>query len=422
MKIIVLSMLLLLYSCFCFAQNEQEVPFLLIPSSAEMNGMGDASVAHITDNPAALITNPAQLGMQCLDNSILALSKNYSGLTPLFGNSRWALTSLLNVGTNLKKYYPNLPSISVGLSYSNVYVTLGPMWEPFDYPGIPETMTYESNQVTLSLAADYFIRASIGLTYKNIYNKQHQPTAQESGDFTVIDQYDLGLLIEVPFAPLISNIMNQSIPSYNNVSPVFNLNLGISENNIGMQSIFDFWYPEQANPFPRFARMGMELNPGLIYVKDNMSWVPVSFKWNIESNDLLEKEDNTGNISNQSGLGAISFLREVILGKSNKETEKLKGWELNLGEAIYIYGGSYTEDPIIGNNNFISEGYAISIPGIFKSIAVLQPDILRSKFVRSFINNVVLKFNESRVYTFDASSPLNNSKCYSLSVTLKNLL
>ena len=49
-----------------------------------MLGMGWASVAHITDNPAALTTNPAHLGMQSLNNSFFTLNENYCNWAPYF--------------------------------------------------------------------------------------------------------------------------------------------------------------------------------------------------------------------------------------------------------------------------------------------------------------------------------------------------
>jgi hypothetical protein len=421
MKIIALTCVLILvqlYSSFSLAQGERTIPFSLIPTSSEMNGMGYASVAHVTDNPAALMINPAHLGMQSLDNSIITLCENYSRFKPLYSEARWTLSSGVNAGINLRKYWPNIPSISIELSYSNVYVNLGTF--PFDLgPDIPPTVIYQSNQLTLSAAADYIVRGSLGITYKHISN-QNWPTAQEQDPGVGNDLYDIGLLVEVPFVPLISGIMNQPIPTYNKISPIFNFNIGISENNLGNQAIFSY-YKYQAFPFTKFARAGIELYLGLNYVKDNKSWIPVSFKWTIESDDPLEKEDNSGDISYQSGLGDINFFKEVILGKSNKETEKLKGWELNFGEAIYIYGGRFTEDPIIGDHNFTSGGYAISVTGVFKSLAVIQPEVLESKFVRNFINNIGLKFNWSTVNTVDVNSPFNDTNFYSLSFVIKNL-
>ena len=120
MKTIVLICVLffqLFFSSFSFAQAEAALPFLEIPTNAEMNGMGYASVAHITDNPAALTTNPAHLGMQCLNNSIFTVAENYGNWIPAFHLNLWTRTIVANAGINLNKIYPQLPSLSVGISY-----------------------------------------------------------------------------------------------------------------------------------------------------------------------------------------------------------------------------------------------------------------------------------------------------------------
>src|ERR1035437_6954399 len=128
MKTIVLICVLfsqILFSSFSFAQGEAALPFLEIPTNAEMFGMGYASVAHITDNPAALITNPSHLGMQCLNNSIFTASANYSNWLPTFHLNLSTRTIVANAGINLNKYYPQLPPLSVGISYSNLYMDFG---------------------------------------------------------------------------------------------------------------------------------------------------------------------------------------------------------------------------------------------------------------------------------------------------------
>jgi len=429
MKIIALTCVLFMlqyYSSLSFAQGTAAVPFLEMPTNAEMNGMGYASVAHITDNPAALISNPAHLGMQCLDNSIFTVSENYSNWLPAFNLNLWMNTTAVNAGINLNKIFPNLPSLSVGISYSNIYMNFGEFIRTG--PDNPDPLgTFnahdESSQLTLSVAADYYVRASLGITYKHVNSVlSNQPTAQEPGSGKAsADLYDLGFLVDVPFVPLISNIVNQPIPVYNNVSPLFNFSLGISENNFGQESIY-YIDRTQADPLPRFARAGIELNLGLKYVKNNISWIPLSFKWTIEANDLLINTDSSGRSTYQSGLGDINFFREVILGKTNKETEKLKGWELNLGETIYIYGGSLIEGPEAGNNNFTSGGYAVSISGLLKTLAVIRPEMFEGNFMKYVLNHIGLKFNQSNITTIDKTSPLNNTDYYSLNITFNNWL
>ena len=126
-KIVLISFLLLLgfLSNISLAQGEAGVPFLEAPTNSEMSSMGEDSVAHITDNPAALITNPAHLGLQSLNYSFFSLNENYSNWLPVFHLDLWTQTIVANAGINLNKFYPQLPPLSVGISYSNIHMDFG---------------------------------------------------------------------------------------------------------------------------------------------------------------------------------------------------------------------------------------------------------------------------------------------------------
>jgi len=421
MKIIVL--ICILFSSFSFAQGEAALPFLEIPTSSEMFGMGSASVAHTTDNPAALITNPAHLGMQSLNNSFITINENYSDWLPVFHLDLWTSTIVANAGLNLNKIYPQLPPLSLGISYSNVHMDFGEFARTGpDNPNISTFHSYdESNQVTISVATEYLVRASIGFTYKHVTSTlSDQPTANESGSGTATaNLYDIGLLIDVPVMTLISKITDKPITLYNNISPLLNFSLGISKSNLGQESIY-YIDPLQADPLPRLARAGIGLNFGLQYNKDNISWVPLSFKWTVEANSLCIKTDTLGRSTYKPGLGDIDFFREVILGKTNKETDKLKGWELNLFESFYLYGGSFREDPNRGNRNFMTNGYAVSLSGILKTLALIDPSMFDNNFMKYFLNHIGVKYNQSIINTRE--SILNDTEYYSLNISYNNWL
>jgi hypothetical protein len=424
-KIVLISVLFLLpfFSDFSFAQGEAALPFLEIPTNAEMNGMGYGSVAHITDNPAALTTNPAHLGMQSLNNSFFSLNENYSNWAPYFHQfnvDTWIRTIVANAGINLNKFYPQLPTLSVGISYSNIHVQYGYYYPNLDFANSGYTYD-ESNQVTLSVATEYFVRASIGLTYKHVNSTlSDQPTAGEAGNGSATaNLYDLGFLVDAQLVSIASKIINQPIKISDNISPLFNFSLGISKSNLGQESVY-YIDPAQADLLPRMARAGIGFTFGLQYDQKNITWTPFSFKWTVEANDLCVKYNSSGLPVYQPGLGDINFFKEVILGKTNKETDKLKGWELNFAETVYIYGGRFLEDPDRGNRNFKTDGYAVSLSGILKTIAVIQPGILENKVMKYLLNHIGIKYNQSIVNTPD--SILNNTQFYSLNVTFNNWL
>ena len=405
-----------------FSQNTV-FNFLLIPTNAEMSGMGYASVAHITDNPAALTLNPSHLGMQCLDKNIASFGNNYCEWLPSFSPDIWIRTFVATAGVNLQKYYPKLPSMSVGLAYANTHFSYGRVVTTTtanpDGPGTPVDAYDESSQVTLSFAVDYYIRASLGLTYRHVL--------ENFGDKISTDLYDVGFLLDAPLIPIISRIADKRITVADNLTPLCNFSVGISKTSLGNESIYfpasslyegAVRYPSLYNTFnlPRYARAGIEWMLGLQYEKNNISWIPFSFKWTVEANNSLVKTDAYGYLYStdyKSGLGDIDFFKEVILGKTNKETEKLKGWEFGFGEAVSIYGGSFREDYYRGNRNFATSGYALRMSGMLKAIAIISPEVVESALMQYLLNHIDLKFNSSKI-------DLNNKKYYSFNVFWTN--
>ena len=246
------------------------------------------------------------------------------------------------------------------------------------------------------------------------------PTGQEqSGGTASANLYDIGFLIDVPVVSITSKIINQPIKIFNNISPLFNFSLGISKSNLGQESI-SYLDHAQGDPLPIIARAGIGLTFGLQYDQNDISWTPFSFRWTVEANDLCVKYNNAGLPIYQPGLGDIDFVKEVILGKTKKETDQLKGWELNLAETVYIYGGRFLEDPDYGNRQFTTEGYAVSISGLLKTIAVIKPHLYENNFMKFVLNHIGLKFNQSKVNTPD--SILNNTQFYSLNISFNNWL
>ena len=96
-----------------------------------------------------------------------------------------------------------------------------------------------SFQVTVSIASDYFVRASIGLSFKHVTSiLANPPTAGEVGNESAsANLYDLGFLVDVPIISLVLKIISKPITVYDKISPLFNFSLGISKSNPGQVGI-----------------------------------------------------------------------------------------------------------------------------------------------------------------------------------------
>ena len=236
-----------------FAQGDLQVgvPFLMKSPGAESNAMGLTSVANVTGDPLASIMNPAQLGMQSLTTSFSGgydYAKWYPNYRALGFSAidSWFRNYALIAGINLKKAYGIEPVMSVGLGYSNVH-----FYEAF--PPASYSLHESSNQYTLGIGLDYWLRGSFGITYRRIVSDFG---VIQGRDVTAsVGSYDYGLMLEAPMVGILSRLQGAPVEFVPGLSPFFNLTLGLSRNNLGDNGV---WYvdPAQADPLPRYARIG----------------------------------------------------------------------------------------------------------------------------------------------------------------------
>jgi hypothetical protein len=421
LKCLFLSMMI---SQFTFSQGGQSaLPFLLIPTSGEMQGMGYASVASLTDNPLASTRNPAHLGLQSIYNNF-SFGYNYSDWLPQFKLDLWLKTYAINAGINLQKYKKDLPPLSIGIGYSQIYVNYGEFIQTNEYG--PEKVgsfnSYDkSDQLTLSIAADYYIKASFGITYKHINSQLGSKI--KIGDLvgngsSTANLYDWGILADVPVIKSLSKLLNQPVKIVDNLYPDFGFSFGFMNGNLGQYSIY-YINPDQADPLPRTVRTGIGLNLGINMENNSNVWKLVSFRWTVEANDLLIKKDSNY-WQYKSGFGNIDFFKEILRGKTNPTTEKLKGWQLNIFETFTLEGGRFEEDPRYGNRHFNTWGWSIRSGGFLKSLLVFAPNLLNKNLLEYIIKHIDIRYGTSMVETDESGNPLNNTRFQTFNIILTN--
>lgn len=396
---------LLLLNNTAYSQGEAALSFLLLNTGAVSSGMGYASTAHISDDPFAVNYNPAQLGIHGLDR-YLAYSTTNSVLLPNFYVNSTAKGKVINAGFSFGGENKG-PKFAVGFGFSDLTI---------DYPefSVNNAPLYNKNDIdkyekyTFAIGFDYIVKASFGYAYKNVTSTIMNYTKE-------VKLYDLGALIELPVMPLVNKFNGKQIYIYNKYAPVFNISAGISRSNLGEESIY-YVDPSQADPLPRFARAGIGITLGIETSSREFNFSPIMFKWTVEENDMLVNSSSNG-FSYQDGLGDIKFFDNVIMGKTNEKTEKLKGWELELLETVTFYGGKFTENINYGNRNFSTSGWAISFKGALKGLTILDnSSIVRSDFIRNLLRHVDIKYTSSKITTNDPTNPLNNQKVHSFTL------
>lgn len=430
----VILVVLVVDMCTCLAQGETAVPFLLISPYAEANGMGEASVANHTDDPLSHMTNPAHLGMFGL-KSYFSFGHNYSKWLPQFNQSDlWIRTYAVNAGVNLKQFGLIIPEIGIGFGYSRIYLNLGEFTITGQDPTPLGTFTgYEtSNQYSFGVGIDYWVKLSGGITFKHIFSSLAPFDVQGQGRQGVasVNSYDYGLLLDVPIVEIVSKFTDHPLQITPQIFPFFNASVGLAKNNLGDKKLV-YIDAAQADPLPRYARIGIGFDLGVTYGNREAEWRPISFKWTIEANDILVRRsgaifDSLGNVMTEGsweyrdGLGDIHFFDEVILGHTNSETIKKKGWELNFFEILSLRGGRFEESPTRGNRHFNTTGYSVRFFGIIKFLRAIDYPLGIEGPLGYIVKHLDVRFDHSELKTDEINNPLAQTKFNSISIVVSN--
>jgi hypothetical protein len=418
-KIFLLTILIPLFVLNVYSQGESSLQFLLISPSNEAAGMGESSVGVATTDPLSIIRNPAHLGIFSLNRYVNAAYYSRS-LQGIYGKEFNYIAAGISGGLNFKKSLGWDREISMGIGYTRIFYDYGSTYRtlssgPENYG---DTESYESSDnLTLSIGVDNWVKSSMGFTFKHINSHLTElGTEEEVGTGTSsLFAFDYGFFLEAPVIKIISNLSNKSLELFPNIKPVFNFSFGFSFNNIGDKvSYID---KNQGDPLPRTARVGIGINLGLSVTKKEMEWQPVSIKFTREISDLLISRGQEWEY--QSHFGDINFFNEVILGKTGGLTEKRTGLEFNLLEIACIRFGKLDDN--VGERVVNTRGYSFSLAGCFKLFKVLDYEISPSSRVVNFlVDKLDIRLNYSSWNTKDASSPLNDSRYFGISLFIHN--
>jgi len=389
------------------------IPFLLASTYAEANGMGETSIAIDTDNPLASIFNPAHLGMQSL-RTYFSAGMNTSDWLPKFNLDLKYKTYAINAGLNLGKQFGFSPDFSIGLGYSQVYYDAGEfvITDETDPTPLGTFRAYDwSDQWTIGVGLDYWIRVSAGFTFKHI-TSELGPNATAS-----INATDYGMLLNIPIMDVLSQSLQSTFEIYPNVNPILDFSFGFSRNNLGDKVFYKD--PEQADPLPRTARVAIGLEIGAIYKLEDLNWKVFLFKWTVEENDRLVVRDTASSRWNyQSGFGDINIFKDLILGYTNSKIGIGNGWELSFLEIAYIRGGRYEQTN--GNLFVNTTGFGFRLSGVFKLLLVLNPKISLDKNVDFIFKHFDLRYNQSTYEHDELNNAINGTKFHGVSLVFTN--
>ena len=366
--VVTLSSLLLVIPSPSFAQGTSAVPFLLISSSPEGNGMGGTAASTPSDDALATISNPGQLGLFSLNSGFNA--EKYSPKTQwLPGFAIAGLTyysEAANVGANIGELCGLPFSLSSGFGYSHIDFDLG------DFVITDETANIlgkfhafeTSDNYSAGLGFEYYLRVGLGWNFKKIRSVLG-PTAK-------VNATDFGVLVDAPVIRIVSALTGDDYEILPSLRPLLDISFADVTSNVGGSVVY--LDPAQGDPLPRTATIGGSIEGGLVYQSAYAERKLVTFSLIRQADDLLVLRSSSSNYSYQSGLGDIDFVDNVLLGKTNANVNIRKGWQVQVAEALYVRGGS-VEGPGLA---YSTSGYSVSARGFIRLIDLWAPPAAQS--------------------------------------------
>ncbi len=413
-----------------YGQGETGVPFLMIPTSVEGNGMGGVAASLITDDAISNFSNPAQLGVFGLSNS-LSLS-TYSPKTdwlPGFASGLSLDATALSAGLKLNRHF-NLPvPISVGVGYSQVYFDLGEFTRVTPDGTVIGTWNAheKSDLLTVGIGIDYVVKFGLGYSFKWI-DSELGPfgTGQEAGTgIAKVPAHDFGAILQVPLIDVVSKLQKAPVAFNDELAPLFDLTFGYAERNVG--GGVSYGMQIQSDPLPRQGVLGWNFEAGLMSEVNHRPWKLLTFTWAREAEDVLVSLKTietvpapgdtmyTNLISYKGGLGSIRPIDNLLLGKTYGEIALQKGWQIQVAECLYIRGGSNTD---VGTLLYQTHGESFHLNGFLKILASLGVWNPRHGWGAYFLSHFDLQYSTS-VYTSSRNGFINGTRFSSINIVFK---
>ncbi len=391
--------------------------FLLIQPSLRANGMGGTSVSSIDYDALGVAFNPARLGVWANENLVMAefYPAKSDWLAGLASDIFYDAKTLL-AGYNLKKLDHRIP-VSLGVGYTRVDLDLGEIIVTGpDDPTTPIAVLHIVERAklwTVGLGFDYWIKAGFGWSFKSIASDLG-PAIVDNLVYpasTNIKAHDFGVVLYAPGDVILSRLTGSSLEIRPGLRTVLGLGLGYSKSNIG--STISYIDIAQPDPLPRTARMGVSLNAGLASTRHGRPWRLVSLEHQYETEQLLVRIADRGDVSYANFLGDINFFKNVILRQENSKIIAKAGWELGVNEFVFLRYGHY-KDPL-GRVDYKTFGASISSYGLFN--AFLQPTKQSPVLVRHLTQHLDIRYDYSS-YDFEEGHPLSRTDFHGMRIRL----
>ncbi len=415
-------------------------PFLLRPVSPEANGMAGINASRLSQDPVAVLANPAQpaiqgLGQLASTGFVLGGAPWFQPRDNVFGFDRQSDLTLhalaFNSSVDLRRTLSVPFPLEISISYSRLAMRIGEnIISGGETPLGPDTLASDehSDNFTFGVGIDYGVRIGLGYTYKSLHYDLEEFYVQNQRMQAKIenDAFDAGAMVDAPLFELYSRIAGQEPLRILSFTPAADLVAGYALSNLGMGSV-RITSAGVTAPLPRTATLGLSLRVGISSQVKAVSWELVSVTFAREASTLLiafkpELLDSLGGKVIQpagweytGAAGGINFLHNILLGEGGGVTDLRKGWEVTIGEFLSLRGGLWHTE----RSTLSTGGVSVHLGGILKCMRSVFPEMNDGGILPFVGQHVELSYVHSSISTSDTLSAVTSTSFSGIQIIVR---
>ncbi len=410
-----LQFLVLQFLCTAnlLAQATTAVPLLMERPSSAAAGMGTLHSLFLAEDPMSLAENPAFLGLlpgNGAGGSLLLKDVRISPVVEqivLSSGGAWG-------GFSLEPYL-GLP-LSVGAGYLRTRVDYGSFFITGPGPTPLETFdAYEAwDGYSLGIGLHLPVTIACGVTVKQIQSH----LAGMAAWFEMIEgkttATDIGLIARAPLLEDLCSLTGADVRAALGIRPMLNVGFSAAWSNVGGE--ITYIDPDQADPIPRTAALGVAAEGGFFTVVDEEEWRLLTVMGDRQAVDVLVAgRDPRGATIYKSVFGDLELFPNLFGGERAAGVQMKEGGELGLLEALFIRRGQEKG----GWSESTSSGFSIRWRGLWKLAKFLMGRSVTHGLFARVADRVNIQYHNSTQHRTTASAGAFDRKYSGISLWIR---
>lgn len=356
------------------AVSQATMLFLRISPSPIANGRAAVYLPGLYQDPLIAYYNPAGVGMAAREWRVSS-GASYTKWLPQFQISNLWVSGTggaISVGKaeTLKRLGFQSP-VYYGLGFHNMFLSLGESQRRGpNNEDLGSFYSWESAfGLTGAAATEYVADVALGFTGKYAYSRispgggAGEPATAAASEV----MFDAGAILDLPLLRTLRRASLNVPLDFHEVIPEITGGWGYTLSNVG--GGVSYTHRAQNDPLPRTATFSLGVTATFDIRNSAVgSWNVITLGWAASTEDQLLWRSPYGQWKYSSNLrGDVRVFNNLVLGHSNPEVIKHRGWELGFAEFLYLRRGSYEDHE--GNLFYETEGVGVRFAGLYKLYA-----------------------------------------------------